>query len=391
MNGTGNTRMNEQIRIRTDISDMQAILPRRARLRPLMLIMAATMGLAACAGQMRFPVSQDAQERLAEQNINVIRISTENITEYRAPKFVSNRNGQGNPPADPSPYTYRIGPGDELHITVWADPERIQPASGATSASERGLVVNEAGQIFYPFVGAVTVSGRSTAQVRSALTDQLRNFIADPQVEVSIAAFNAHQATVTGVVETPGPITLNNIPKRLLDVINAAGVSDDADLGHVTLRRRSTSHLVNLRSFIERGQSGQNPIVLPGDVIHVPRMQDKVFTFGEIATKEIPLLTDSATSLTEVLAQVGGIDRIRADSRGIFVFRRTPRTPDGFDVYQFNLHSASTLVLATDFKLAPLDIIFVTNDPITRWNDTVGAVVTPFTGLLQARRLTDEI
>lgn len=384
--------MNGQNKIRMDASQMQQIYSRTARFRPALLILAAAMGLSACAGQMRFPISEDAQDRLAAQNINVIRISTDNITQYRVPEFISNRNGYGNPPADPSPYTYRIGAGDELHITVWADPERIQPASGATSAAERGLVVNEAGQIFYPFVGAVTVAGRSTAQVRTALTDQLRNFIADPQVEVSIASFNAHQATVTGVVETPGPITLSNIPKRLLDVINTAGISDDADLGHVTLRRGGTAHLVNLRSFIERGKSGQNPIVLPGDVIHVPRMQDnKVFTFGEIATREIPLLTDTSTSLTEVLAQVGGIDRIRADSRGIFVFRRTPQTPDGFDVYQFNLHSAATLVLATDFKLAPLDIIFVTNDPITRWNDTVGAVVTPFTGLLQARRLADQL
>ena len=116
---------------------------------------------------------------------------------------------------------------------------------------------------------------------------------------------------------------------------------------------------------------------------------NKIFTFGEIATQEIALETDVPVSLTEVLAEVGGIDRIRADSRGIFVFRRTPMTPEGFDVFQFNLHSATALVLATDFKMAPLDIVFVTNDPITRWNDTVGALVTPLTGLLQVRRIVD--
>lgn len=367
---------------------MLQIIPKaRIKSTPLLLL-AATLVLSACAGQMRFPVSEDAQERLEAQNINVVRVTTDNIAQVRTPKYVANANGRANPPADPSPYTYRIGAGDVLSIMVWADPERTQPADGAANFADRGLVVNESGQVFYPFVGALAVAGRSTAQVRNDLTDRLRDFIADPQVEVSVADFNAHQATVTGVVESPGPVTLTNIPRRLLDVINMAGISEEADLGQVNLRRRGASHQVNLRSFIEGGATRQNPIILPGDVVHVPRMRDnKVFTFGEIATREIALKTDTETSLTEILAQVGGIDRIRADSRGIFVFRRTPQTPDGFDVYQFNLQRASTLVLATDFKLAPLDIIFVTNDPITRWNDTVGALVTPFAGMLQMQRM----
>ncbi len=356
------------------------------------LLLVAVLMLSACAAQMRFPVGEEAQERLVAQNINVIRVTTDNIAQYRSPNFRINRAIKPNPPADPSPYTYRIGAGDVLSIMVWADPERTQPASGAGNAADRGLVVNEAGQIFFPFVGGLTVSGRSTAQVRADLTDRLRNFIADPQVEVAISSFNAHQATVTGVVGSPGPVTLTNIPKRLLDVLNLAGFSDESDIGQVTLRRRGSVHTVNLRAFIENGTPGQNPIILPGDVIHVSRMQDnKIFTFGEISTGEIPLKTDVPTSLTEVLAQVGGIDRIRADSRGIFVFRRTPQSPDGFDVFQFNLQSASTLVLATDFKLAPLDIIFVTNDPITRWNDTVGSLVTPFSGLLSLQRLATRL
>lgn len=377
-------------------SHMQSFPASRARMqirkRPMIALVAATLVLTACSGQMRFPVSTEGQAELAKQNINVIQITTENIALHRTPSFISNRNGHGNPPADPRPYVYRIGAGDELLVTVWSDPERVQPMNSPSGGGERGLVVNESGEIFYPFVGALSVSGRSAAQVRADLTDALRNFIAEPQVEVTVSAFNAHQATVTGVVSNPGPTTLTNIPKRLLDLVNAAGITDESDLGHITLRRRGVSHIVNLRAFMEGGSSENNPIILPGDVIQVPRMRDnKVFTFGEISTTEIKLKTDTVTSLTEVLAQVGGIDRIRADSRGIFVFRRTPRTPDGFDVFQFNLHSAATLVLATDFKLAPLDIIFVTNDPVTRWNDTLSSLIVPFGGLLQLQRATSDL
>ena len=346
--------------------------------------------LAGCAGQMRFPVSQEAQDALADQNINVVRITTDNIGQYRTPNYRSNRAKATNPPGNPSPYTYRVGPGDELRVMVWSDPERTQAAGTGGSDTERGIIVNEQGQFFYPFVGAVRASGRSTSQIRADLTDQLRNFISDPQVEVSVLRFNAHQATVTGVVGTPGPVTITNVPQRLLDVLNQAGMTADGDLSNVLVRRKGAAHNVNLKAFIDHGDTRQNPIILPGDVVNVPPMRDnKIFTFGEIATQEIALETDVPVSLTEVLAGVGGIDRIRADSRGIFVFRRTPMTPEGFDVFQFNLHSATALVLATDFKMAPLDIVFVTNDPITRWNDTVGALVTPLTGLLQVRRIVD--
>lgn len=353
------------------------------------VLVALVLILAGCAGQMRFPVSESAQEKLVDQNINIVRISTENIAQYRTPVFFSNQTQPANPPGDPDPYTYRVGAGDELRIMVWSNPERTQAigaSMGTTGIVEKGIVVNEHGQFFYPFVGAIRGAGRSASDIRTDLTNQLRTFIADPQVEVSVSNFNSRKATVTGVVGTPGPVPITNVPLRLLDVLNQAGIDKAGDLANVTIRRQGTAYNVNLKAFVDHGTSRQNPIILDGDVINVSPIRDnKIFTFGEISTKEIPLPSNATVSLAETLAEVGGIDRIRADSRGIFVFRRTPSTPQGFDVFQFNLKSATALVLATDFKMAPLDIVFVTNDPITRWNDTVGSLVSPLTGLVGVR------
>lgn len=358
-----------------------------------MMLAAMILVLGGCAGQMRFPISENAQEKLVDQNINVVRITTENISQYRTPVFFSNQTQPANPPGDPAPYTYRIGAGDELRIMVWSNPERTQAvgaSGGATGNVEQGIVVNEHGQFFYPFVGAIRGAGRSATEIRADLTKQLRTFIADPQVEVTVSRFSSRKATITGVVETPGPVTITNIPLRLLDVLNQAGIDETGDLANVTIRRRGKGYNVNLKAFVDQGAVRQNPIILDGDVINVPPIRDnKIFTFGEIDTREIPLPSNAPVSLTETLAEVGGIDRIRADSRGIFVFRRTPSTPQGFDVFQFNLKSATALVLATDFKMAPLDIIFVTNDPITRWNDTVGSLVAPLTGLVRVRAVVE--
>lgn len=345
--------------------------------------------LAACSGQMRFPVTEQAQSRLVDDNITIIRMTPDNIAEHRTPRYRVGRHQAVNPPPGLSGYTYRVGPGDVLHVQVWTDPERTQTAAAQTG-NDRGITVNEHGEIFYPYVGSIRASGRSVDELRRELTERLRTYINDPQVDVSVMTFNAHQATITGAVGAPGTITLTNVPKRLLEIVNAASPAEDADLSRISLRRRGTPHIVDLRAFVERGDSANNPIILPGDLIHISTQDyNKVFTFGEIATREIPLSTEDMT-LTEVLAEVGGINRVRADSRGVFVFRRTPETPDGFIVYQFDIRSATALVLATYFEMAPLDIVFVTNDPITRWNDTVGSVITPITGLIRIRALAEE-
>lgn len=346
--------------------------------------------LSACAGQMNFPTSDSGQEDLASQGINVIRMTTDNIGQYNsAPGSVSSGVASANPPRDPSPYTYRVGPGDKLRIQTWTSPERNAALDDLEVAE--GTIVDENGRIYYPFIGGLPVRNKTVGQIREDLNEQLRRFIAEPQVEVAVQEFNAHHATLLGSVSSPGQVTLTNVPTRLLDLVNG-GATDESDLRQVEIRRGQSTYRVNLESFIRSGARGQNPIILPSDVVYVPPIADnKVFTFGEVGTGEMAL-SAGGMSLTEVLANVGGIDRIRADARGVFVFRRTAATPQGgFDVFQFDLREATTLVLTTDFAMAPLDIVFVTSDPITRWNDTVTKLISPFAGFLQVRQVGQSV
>jgi polysaccharide export outer membrane protein len=362
--------------------------PRNAKIaRRTALALLAGTSLSACAGGMTFPVSEEAQEPLAERGINVIRISTKNIEQYGDTKGAAILSVESNPPSDPGVYAYPVGVGDQLRVQTWSTPERR--VSGDGDAIVEGPIVNERGQFFYPFVGMVTAVGRTTTQIRGILEQKLSVYIADPQVEVDVQEFNAHRVSVVGAVTNQGAVTLTNVPMRLLDLLNQAGTEPDSDLRRVEIRRHDKTYIVNLQSFVDYGARGQNPLILPGDMVVVPAMNDnKVFVFGEIETGEV-LLGSAPRNLTEILAGQGGIDQVRANARGIFVFRRPPGRQKGFDVFQFDLTDASTLILTSQFMMAPMDVVFVTTDPIARWNDTVGQVASAVSAVVQGRALVD--
>lgn len=336
---------------------------------------------------MRFPVTKTAQEELDDQDLRIIRVTTENIGDVRIPKNALIPASGSNPPPAQGRYSYRVGPGDQLQIDFYADPARVTASGEDTPRTTP--VIDEAGTFFYPFIGQVRASGRTVGQIREDLVTRLEEFFATPQVDVSVIAFNARKATVTGEVGAQGSIPLSNVPLSLMEVINTVGVADGADLSRIQLRRGGRQYQVNLKGFLEAGIARGNPVILDGDLIRVPpRKDDKIFTFGEINVGELQL-GETDKTLVEVLAESGGIDRLRADARGIFVFRREDPTRTGFDVYQFDLSSAPALILAAEFQMAPLDIVFVTNDPATRWADTVGKIVQPFDSLVRARGTVD--
>ena len=340
---------------------------------------------------MQFPVSPSAQEKLPE-NLKVIRVTSENIDQTVAQFYAPRQDYGGSPPPNQGRYTYRIGTGDQLRVQVWTTPERTSNGSEQSMQPAEGPVVDETGAFFYPFVGEVDARNRTVREIRAELTDRLQDYLKDPQVEVAVDNFRAHQVMITGAVGSRGPTTLTNVPLRLVDLLNASGTSNNADLSRVKLRRGGVEYLVNAQLFLQEGDPRHNPVLLPGDAVHVPELvNNDVYIFGEIATTSMPLGTEEK-SLTELLAEVGGISRQRANARGVFVFRSTDDAHEKIDaVFQFDLTDASTLIMMKAFPIMPQDIVFVTKDPVTRWTDTVGRVLTPATSFLQVRGVADQI
>jgi polysaccharide export outer membrane protein len=161
---------------------------------------------------------------------------------------------------------YLIGPGDQLQIFVWRNPDL------STS-----VTVRPDGRISSPLIDDLDVSNLQPVIVAKLIEDRLSTFIRTPRVSVMVSGFNStveQQIRVIG--NATNPMTL---PYRsgmtLLDVMIAVqGLSDFADGDNSKLIRKENGeiqqYIVELDSLVRGGDISKNRAVLPGDTIIIP-------------------------------------------------------------------------------------------------------------------------
>ena len=291
-------------------------------------------------------------------------------------------------------YDYTVGRGDILNITVWNHPELTIPAGSMRSAEEAGNWVHSDGTIFYPYIGTVQVAGKRVTEIREDITKRLAKYIESPQVDVTVAAFRSQRVYVTGAVNQPGTVPVTNVPMTLIEAVNAAGgMNDAANWNQVTLTRGNSARSFNLRELYQAGNTDQNILLQPNDVVHVARNDDnKVFVLGEVRQPKSYLMGQSGMTLAEALADAGGWSEFSANTSGVFVIRQ-PEADSGkiAQVYQLNAENAVALVMAEQFELQQRDIIYVTAAPLARWNRVLSQLLPSITGIYSLGRFADDI
>lgn len=283
--------------------------------------------------------------------------------------------------SDSKGYEYRIGPRDILAITVWDHPELTIPAGEFRSAEAAGHLVDEEGNIFYPYAGLVHVAGKTMGEVRGILTRRIKSAITDPQLDVRVAAFRSQKAYVVGEVNEPGLIPITDVPLRVVEAVNlSGGVKDTADMLNVTLNRNGKVRYINLQAIYEKADISENYILQDGDIVQIPDQNlQKVFVLGEVVRPSSLFLHKGRMSLSEAISDAGGVNQVTSNPARIYVLRGQSEVPE---IYQLDSRSADALVLGDKFMLQARDIVYVDTAGVTRWNRLIEQLV-PTTTLLR--------
>jgi len=282
------------------------------------------------------------------------------------------------PKAEP----YKVGPQDVLLVTVWDHPEITLPLGQFRTDAATGMVVDEEGFLYFPYIGRVKVSGQTVVQVRELLTTRLNKVLKLPQVDVKVVAFRSQKVYVGGEVRNPATHNVTDVPFTLAEAINrAGGFLPSADQSRLVLARGAKTWSLNFLELLAQGNRIDQIVLKDGDSIHVThRDEATVYVLGEVNRPRSVPTYNGKLSLAQALSEAGSINGLSADPRSIYVFRRGQEA-DEVDVFHLDAYNPVAMVVADRFALQPRDIVYVDAGSLVRWNRVV-TLLLPTTSFL---------
>ena len=159
---------------------------------------------------------------------------------------------------------YLVKTGDILDINVWKNKEL-----------NMSVVIDEEGQIDYPFLGVMDVNNKTVKDIEKMITAGLnKGYVVNPRVSIqlnkkSLAFF------VYGEIKKPGSYKFDTKLDLLKAIILAGGLTNFASTDVVIIRKddegKETEIKVNLKQLTKATDERDRYAIEPGDTIIVKR------------------------------------------------------------------------------------------------------------------------
>lgn len=234
----------------------------------------------------------------------VQRVAGTEVRRVGAELVTANDDTLGAEAAVQVPPDYVIAPGDEVLLLLW----------GSVDADLR-LVVDRAGRISVPRVGAIQVAGVRHAELAEAIDRRVRQVFKGYQMSATLGQLRSVRIFVTGFVVKPGAYTVSAMSSVVAALMRSGGPSAAGSFRQVELRRGGT--LVaryDLYDLLLKGDRAADRLVQAGDVVHVGPVGTQAAVIGSVNRPVVVELLPGE-GVSRALAMAGGLSAVAERTR----------------------------------------------------------------------------
>ncbi len=189
----------------------------------------------------------------------------------------------------------KLQPGDILAISVTADDVRatlpfnqVSPYQGTSGTIQTTnpfiptYAIDVNGEIDFPKVGKIKLSGKTRTQAMDVLRQEVGKFIVDPGISMVVRNF---RVTVLGEVSRPGTFTIENDRLTIMEALGLAGdMTIYGERKNVLVIREQDGKKEEFRLDLRKRESMNSPAyyLTQNDVVYVEpngaRIQNSKYT-----------------------------------------------------------------------------------------------------------------
>ncbi|RBW43753.1 hypothetical protein DS901_09570 [Loktanella sp. D2R18] len=270
----------------------------------------------------------------------------------------------------------RISVADVIELRIWETANDGLFASSGNRETVLSFEVSNAGTVEVPYAGRINVAGLTTSRVRQVLLEKYQGQAIDPEISVRILDTAARTVTVLGDVTTSGRADIPAQGIRLMALLAQMGGSPNP-LWETEISVSRGSHSGSVRMDQVAGHSANNIVILPGDTVQIRNIPRRYAVYGAVSNSGNIALNIARPTLSDLLAEVGGLNDMQAAPNAVFVFRRARNLNETPQVYRVDFARADAFILADQFLLNETDIVYVATADASEFRKFVTTLMSP--------------
>jgi len=182
-----------------------------------------------------------------------------------------------NVPTSPD---YRLGPGDEIIISLWGETNY-----------RSSMTIDKEGLIYFENIGFINLSNLTLDSAEQHLRQSLSKIYAtlnsdnnSTKLSLSLGKLKSMNVYFSGQIENPGMSLVHPFSDIFSAIIQVGGININGSLREVQLiRNNKIIQTIDFYAFFMDGKNNfSQQRVLEGDVIHVPKIQKRVRVAGAV-------------------------------------------------------------------------------------------------------------